>query len=476
MFGRLVDWTLSIGSLIGLSVTAWWTLYAGPNAPEHLQNMLQEEAQLRLQTEGQEWATVRLDGQHAFVSGQSPTFEATEAVIGLLNANLIFGGITNVTSEIVSAPPISPYVLEASLSPTGELKLTGHAPTKATLDAILVRAEDIAPSKVVTTLKIGSGEPLGPWEKIALQGLGQLGALDEGQLKLRDSSLSLDGQTFQLGTRAQVSEALKVLPAPYTSTVEIAGPGLWSVRHQEGALVLSGQIDDEDTRAAVMEIAQANFAGPVRDEMRIGSGNYEDWLVTVQSAMPQFARFDSGAMIFAPEEGGFLVRGSAAESTLSYLAEDIDAGQYPVRYAVSTLEIDSPELAGIDLSAPTRAGCQSGFEAIMAQNQILFETASATIDRASGATLDKIIQIVRRCPDFSFEVRGHTDASGDREANIELSLARAEAVKTYLVARNTVANNIDAIGLGPDVPIGDNETETGRASNRRIEFTFLEEG
>ena len=83
---------------------------------------------------------------------------------------------------------------------------------------------------------------------------------------------------------------------------------------------------------------------------------------------------------------------------------------------------------------------------------------------------------MRQCGDFSFQVNGHTDSVGNRDRNIELSLARAAAVKVYMVSRGASAEKIDAVGFGPDVPISDNETAAGRSANRRIEFKILEEG
>lgn len=417
-----------------------------------------------------------MDGQHALVSGQSPTFEATEAVLDALDANTVRGAITAITSQIVSAPPISPYIFAATLGPSGKLELTGHAPTQAIREKLLTRAEEISPGNVTSSVKIGSGEPLGEWQDTVLMGLDQLGALDQGTLVLNDSILHLSGQTYQIGARARIKAALRVLKPPFTTKMELFGPGLWRARHQDGALVLSGHVEDDATANVLVDLAETHYNGPVKNEMRIGHAFYADWMTTVESAMPHFAKFGSGAMIFAPEEGGFLIRGAAADSTLSYLEEDILIGEHPVRYRVIASQIDSPELDAIDLSVPDLENCQSAFDSVMAENRVLFETSSAAIDRQSGVTLDKIMHVMRQCGDYSFQVNGHTDSAGSRDRNIELSRARAEAVKVYMVSRGALAQRIDAVGFGPDVPLANNDTETGRAANRRIEFKILEEG
>ena len=73
-------------------------------------------------------------------------------------------------------------------------------------------------------------------------------------------------------------------------------------------------------------------------------------------------------------------------------------------------------------------------------------------------------------------LRGHkvlvvdTDAQGSHASNVSLSLARAQAVKGYLVSKGLPADSLSTSGLGPDQPVASNATEEGRARNRRIEF------
>jgi len=69
-----------------------------------------------------------------------------------------------------------------------------------------------------------------------------------------------------------------------------------------------------------------------------------------------------------------------------------------------------------------------------------------------------------------FEVIGHTDAQGARPSNVALSMSRAQAVKTYLVAKGVAAPSISTMGMGPDQPVASNDSDEGRARNRRIEF------
>jgi outer membrane protein OmpA-like peptidoglycan-associated protein len=74
------------------------------------------------------------------------------------------------------------------------------------------------------------------------------------------------------------------------------------------------------------------------------------------------------------------------------------------------------------------------------------------------------------------EIVGHTDSTGSREINVDLSQRRAEAVQQYLVGKGIDESRLLTRGAGPDEPIADNKTKAGRAENRRIEFKLLQPG
>ena len=100
-----------------------------------------------------------------------------------------------------------------------------------------------------------------------------------------------------------------------------------------------------------------------------------------------------------------------------------------------------------------------------------FEFASSVITAEGRELLDEVLEALRRFPEVSVEIGGHTDAVGTDETNLLLSRLRAAAVLTYLVNNGEDAGRFVVIGYGEAVPIADNSTESGRARNRRIEFT-----
>ena len=72
-------------------------------------------------------------------------------------------------------------------------------------------------------------------------------------------------------------------------------------------------------------------------------------------------------------------------------------------------------------------------------------------------------------------IEGHTDSTGKESFNIYLSNQRAKAVREYMISRGISADRLEAIGYGPSRPIANNKTRSGRAANRRVEFTILEQ-
>jgi OmpA-OmpF porin, OOP family len=67
-------------------------------------------------------------------------------------------------------------------------------------------------------------------------------------------------------------------------------------------------------------------------------------------------------------------------------------------------------------------------------------------------------------------IEGHTDNVGNRDANVRLSKARAEAVRNYLISKGITRNRLTTVGLGPDQPVASNDTPEGRARNRRVQL------
>jgi outer membrane protein OmpA-like peptidoglycan-associated protein len=118
------------------------------------------------------------------------------------------------------------------------------------------------------------------------------------------------------------------------------------------------------------------------------------------------------------------------------------------------------------------AQCQTALAGLIAGENIKFDTGSAKVSEESAKLIGAIGAILIRCPStVAIEVAGFTDTVGDTATNKPLSQHRAEAVVEILKANGAPADRLSAVGYGEEKPLAPNDTEEGRAENRRIEFT-----
>ncbi|MCB0815129.1 MAG: OmpA family protein, partial [Flavobacteriales bacterium] len=109
----------------------------------------------------------------------------------------------------------------------------------------------------------------------------------------------------------------------------------------------------------------------------------------------------------------------------------------------------------------------------IALRNVFFETASHELLPASHVELDRLVQLLERNASLRIEVGGHTDNVGGEAENQQLSERRAQAVRGYLVSKGIAADRIEAKGYGEGRPAATNDTEEGRALNRRTEVRVL---
>jgi OmpA-OmpF porin, OOP family len=104
---------------------------------------------------------------------------------------------------------------------------------------------------------------------------------------------------------------------------------------------------------------------------------------------------------------------------------------------------------------------------------INFDVDKATIKPESMGTLNMIVKVMQNTPDLKFEVDGHTDNSGNSQHNMTLSQQRADAVEAQLISMGIDASRLTTKGFGDTKPISSNDTQDGKANNRRVEFVKM---
>jgi len=112
-------------------------------------------------------------------------------------------------------------------------------------------------------------------------------------------------------------------------------------------------------------------------------------------------------------------------------------------------------------------------ESVVMKN-IFFETDKYDLKPSSQIELNKLVQLLGGNPGIRIEIAGHTDNVGEYEYNIELSRNRSESVYNYLVAQGVDPARMTYKGYGETRPVDTNDTEEGRANNRRTEFEVIQ--
>ena len=104
---------------------------------------------------------------------------------------------------------------------------------------------------------------------------------------------------------------------------------------------------------------------------------------------------------------------------------------------------------------------------------LLFDFDSSVVKGAARSNLTDLANSLREYPDTEVLIVGHTDSQGSDSYNQGLSERRAAAAKNFLVTQGVPANRIRTEGLGESEPVASNDTDAGRAQNRRVEVAIF---
>lgn len=133
---------------------------------------------------------------------------------------------------------------------------------------------------------------------------------------------------------------------------------------------------------------------------------------------------------------------------------------------------DKQDHCPLEAGTASAKGCALD-EALLAEiksasEHIYFNSGRSTIKSESYPDLDKLAKIFSEHPEVKASIEGHTDSQGDDKMNLNLSKARAKAVKDYLIKKGVDADHLSSEGYGETRPVADNGTAAGRAKNRRV--------
>lgn len=124
----------------------------------------------------------------------------------------------------------------------------------------------------------------------------------------------------------------------------------------------------------------------------------------------------------------------------------------------------------LDKCPETPVGARVNAVGCWVLKNVLFDTDAYNIKPAFYSDLHEVVGVMEKNPDLAIEIQGHTDNVGSAEYNKALSQKRADAVMGYLVKKGVSPDRMTAVGYGLERPVASNDTEAGRAQNRRVQL------
>jgi OmpA-OmpF porin, OOP family len=327
---------------------------------------------------------------------------------------------------------------------------------------------------------VGLGVPSPRWTDATIAGIRALAAIGHGTITFSDADVTLTAAegTPQATFDRVVGELQTALPDSFSLDATlmkkaevVEGPAEFTATLAEGGKVeLRGRLTDEMLRNAVDAFAKAEFgASNVYIATRADAGLPDGWPTRVLAGIEALGELESGTLLVRAdtvEVAGVTGSQQAQARITQLLSGKLGQGQsfkVNVRYDE---ELDP--LAAL----PTPEECKAEIDTATARQKITFTPGSAEIAQAAQATISALADILTDCPGIKMEIAGHTDAQGSEGGNLALSQARAEAVLLALQGRGIDVVGLSAKGYGEATPIADNDSDTGREANRRIEFVL----
>jgi OmpA-OmpF porin, OOP family len=376
-------------------------------------------------------------------------------------------GVRLVNDETRLVPEASPFVWSAERDVV-RVTLSGSAP----LPSVKGKLSDAARAalggvEVADQMNLARGAPP-RFEAAALLLIDQIARLKDGKISISDTGVTLSGMARELGGREAIAGALKNLPEGFSVAAnDVKAPPYVFQAYKDPVavtLTLSGNVPDNNVHAAIAQAASRKFfSEKVVDNLKPSIGAPSGFAAAVVPALGALSRLSTGTLVVSDREvklSGDALYDAAAAQIRAGLGKD-----FPQNFQFK------PDISVKPASAPVDPTvCQQLFAELLGKAKVRFESGQASIDPDSTGLLDRLVEIALRCPTSNIEVGGHTDTDGEDATNQALSEKRAQAVVDYLVKAGLPASRFTAVGYGSTQPVATNDTDDGKAQNRRIEF------
>ncbi len=383
-------------------------------------------------------------------------------------------------------PVVAPFTLRFLIDESGARFDACAAASEEGRDAILNAAKSAGLTNEVDCV-LALGTPTTRWGEAAAAGINALSAIGAGTLTMSNADITLVAQEGTSPTVFERSAAdlQAALPPVFSLSMilpetpedpkdgGVQPPEFTATRSPDGQVQLRGKLGDAASRSAVESFAAAHFGSN-----RIYSATLLDpnvpggWPLRVLSALEALQFLHNGVATVTADNiaiSGQTGSKDAQARMTRILSSNLESG------AAYQLDVTYSEALDPASSIPTPENCIKMISDAGNRRKITFAPSSTDFEDDAVETIDSIAEILRDCTSVRIEIGGHTDSQGRDVMNDQLSQARADAVLNAIMARRVLVSNLTAKGYGETQPIADNDSETGREANRRIEFRLVTE-
>lgn len=255
------------------------------------------------------------------------------------------------------------------------------------------------------------------------------------------------------GVRGIENKISPMLISPYNMKVSYDGE----------KITLKGYMPTKERKEMLLRKISNFYGRHIIDEIDIGAGEPKAWDSFILTVAKEMQKFDLSSV-------------NISDNVLHVSGKiGTEKARIEVERELNSFKKDGfnihCHMVGLDASAKV---CQEKFNALLGKEKIKFSSNKSFIKANNHKLLEDLSNIALLCPTVNIEIIGHTDSLGNDVKNEALSLSRAKAVTAKLFGLGIPLERLLAKGMGEKIPIATNESEDGRAKNRRIEFKVIE--
>lgn len=244
---------------------------------------------------------------------------------------------------------------------------------------------------------------------------------------------------------------------------QVIMPYTFNISLKENSLNIEGYLRTKEDKKALLRIIKDKYPNKeLREQIDIGTGNPESWMELISKLILELEEIDAVSINIVDEVVSIAGKIQTEEKKDVFKASLNSFENHPYEINMHIVAMDTPIIT-----------CQKQFNTLLESKKVKFASNQSVIAKESNSLIKELAYISSLCQKANLEIVGYTDNLGDDEKNKKLSLDRAKAVLAELFQEGVALERMQVLGKGEESPIADNNTEAGRAKNRRIEFKVM---